>query len=235
MPTIVVLGGGGFSDTSTPELDDLALSLANVACPRVCFLPTASGDATSYIERFYDAFRPPRAEPSHLGLFSIDPEVDPTRRLLSQHVVYVGGGNTANMLAIWRLHGIDVALRRAWESGVVLCGISAGLLCWFECGVTDSFGRLDGFDDGLGFLVGSACPHYDGEPQRRPSYHRLIERGFPAGYAVDDGAALVFRGMNLAECVSARVGATGYRVSLEGPRVREDALNARHLNSTLEE
>jgi peptidase E len=134
--------------------------------------------------------------------------------LLDQDVIYVGGGNTENMLAIWRVHGVDRALRTAWESGVVMTGLSAGSLCWFEAGTTDSFGpELAGLSDGLGLLPGSHSPHYDGEPGRRPLYQRLVAAGtLPDGYAADDGAALVFHGSELAEVVASRPAARGYRV-----------------------
>ena len=116
--------------------------------------------------------------------------------LLSQDVILVLGGNTANLLAVWRAHGVDLALKEAWEAGVVLCGGSAGSLCWFECGTTDSFdvNELKPLYDGLGFLPGSHCPHYDGEEKRRPLYHSLISEGFPPGYAIDDDAAIHFTG-----------------------------------------
>jgi peptidase E len=132
---------------------------------------------------------------------------------LSHDAILVCGGNTANMLAVWRVHGFDRILREAWESGVVLFGWSAGMICWFEAGVTDSFSpRLDGMRDGLGFLPGSACPHYDGEERRRPRYRGLVDGGFPAGIAADDGVALRYDGVELAEVVSARRGAKAYRV-----------------------
>jgi len=131
----------------------------------------------------------------------------------SHDVVYVGGGNTANMLAVWRMHGMDEALRAAWEQGVVLCGSSAGMICWFEAGLTDSFGpQLEGMRDGLGFLPGSACPHYDGEELRRPRYRQLVDDGFPAGWAAEDGVGLHFEGTELAEVVSALPGKRAYRV-----------------------
>ena len=137
--------------------------------------------------------------------------------VLSQDVLVVGGGNTANMLAIWRIHGFDALLREAWEQGTVLTGVSAGIICWFEAGVTDSFGpQLAGMRDGLRFLPGSACPHYDAEERRRPVYRRLVDEGFPAGYAADDDAALVFEGTEPVEVWTIREGATAYRVEPDG-------------------
>jgi dipeptidase E len=139
---------------------------------------------------------------------------------LSHDVILVGGGNTANMLAVWRVHGFDRILREAWERGIVLAGWSAGMICWFEAGVTDSFGpQLAGLRDGLGFLPGSACPHYDGEELRRPVYERLVrEEGFPAGLAVDDGVGAYFAGTELREIVTARDDAGGYLVDGSGER-----------------
>jgi peptidase E len=218
--TILAMGGGGFSDeaAATP-LDEHILDLAREARererPRVCFVPTASGDAEGYIAKFYAAFAR-RAEASHLQLFRRTvPDLE--EFLLEQDVIYVGGGNTANMLAVWRVHGLDRIMRRAWGDGIVLGGLSAGSICWFEGGTTDSFGALAALQDGLGFLPGSISPHYDGEPERRPTYQRLVAAGeLPAGYAADDGVGLVFRGTELAEIVSERVDARGYRVE-RGP------------------
>jgi dipeptidase E len=205
------MGGGGFmSDPSSP-LDDLLLALSPTDRPRICFLPTPVGDSDRGIAAFFEAFAPRRCEPSCLRLFGA-PE-RPAEQLAEEDVVYVSGGNTANALAIWRLHGIDRALREAWERGAVLGGVSAGANCWFECCVTDSFGlQLDPLRDGLAILPGSFCPHYDGEELRRPTYRRLVDEGFPAGYAADDCAALHFVGRELHEVVTSRPGAQAYRV-----------------------
>jgi peptidase E len=215
--TIVAMGGGGFSmEPDNPLLDDFVLDLARrrrgLERPNVCFIGTASGDSESYVASFYAAFAR-RTEATHLQLF--DRKVtDVEAFLLDQDAVYVGGGNTANMLAIWRVHGVDQALACAWEAGVVLAGISAGSNCWFERATTDSFGPLAALEDGLGFVPGSHCPHYDGEPLRRPTFHRLIAAGeLPDGLAADDGAALVFEGHDLLEVGASRPNARGYRVS----------------------
>jgi dipeptidase E len=219
--TVVAMGGGGFSsEPDNPLLDDHVLALARRERgrdrPRVCFLPTASGDSSEYIKNFYAAFAR-KAEASHLPLF-VRAEIDIESFLVDQDIVYVGGGNTENMMAIWRVHGVDVALRRAWEEGVVMTGLSAGSLCWFETGTTDSFGKgLAALSGGLGLVPGSHSPHYDGEPNRRPRYHQLVEEGaLPAGYAADDGAALVFDGSDLVEVVASRPDARAYRVEI-GP------------------
>jgi dipeptidase E len=228
------MGGGGFSmEPDNPLLDDHVLSLAGVSRPRVCFLATASGDADSYLVGFYRAFAQ-RAEASHLPLF-VRTSVDIRAMLLEQHVIYVGGGNTANMLAIWRTQGVDLILREAWESGVVLTGLSAGSICWFESGPTDSFGPdLEPLTDALAFLPGSHCPHYDGEPKRRPTYHRHVAEGLlPGGFAADDGAALVFDGTELQEVVASRPEAAAYRVESVDGAVRETRLPARYLGASV--
>jgi peptidase E len=232
---VVAMGGGGFSmEPDNPLLDDQVLDLARAARgrrrPRVCFIGTASGDSPGYIADFYAAFAR-RTEANHLALFKRTVD-DIDGLLLHQDVIYVGGGNTENMLAVWRVHGVDRALRRAWESGVVMAGLSAGSLCWFETGTTDSFGAgLAVLSGGLGFLPGSHAPHYDGEPSRRGHYQWLIAEGaLPGGYAADDGAALVFHGTELAEVVTSRREARAYRVD-RGPAgdAVETVLPARYL------
>jgi dipeptidase E len=168
-PTIVAMGGGGFSaDPDDTRLDDYVLSLVGRERPRVCFLPTASGDSDAYIARFHAAFPPERAQATHLPLFNRRGD-DPRGHLLAQDVVYVGGGNTANMLAVWRLHRIDAALREAWQAGVVLCGLSAGALCWFEGGVTDSFGpNSSACTMGWGCSPAATAPTTTPSPGARP-------------------------------------------------------------------
>jgi len=235
---IVALGGGGFSiEPENTLLDDFVLSLARRQPARVCFIPTASADAATYIVKFYRAFTG-RAVPADLTLY--DPPSLPRRPsrtadlaafIAEQDVFYVGGGSTANMLAIWRTHGLDQLLRDAWRAGAVMSGISAGMLCWFEAGLTDSFGGLEPLHDGLGLLAGSACPHFDGEPERRPRFHELVRTGFPGGYAADDGAAVHFTGDSLTEVVSSRQGAAAYRIRMEGGRVVEHLLPARYLGT----
>jgi dipeptidase E len=204
-----VLAIGGFSLGG--RFDDFVLELAG---PRVCFVPTASATPETVLVSFYESFAG-RAEPSHIG-FNPWPRADLREHILGQDAIYVGGGSTANMLAVWRAHGFDDVLREAWERGILLCGWSAGMICWFEAGVTDSFGpELAGMRDLLGFLPGSACPHYDSEDRRRMVYRELVADGFPPGYAADDGAALHFVGTELHEVVAATAEAVAYRVDVE--------------------
>lgn len=213
------MGGGGFS---MPEvagghgLDDLLLGLTGADTPRVCFVGTASGDAASYVERFLDAFDG-RARTSVLALFGNGPEgavpLDRLEDVLAQDVVYVGGGSTANLLAVWRLHGLPDLLAEAARRGTVLAGISAGMNCWYEASSTDSFGPFAPLRDGLGMLPGSACPHYDGEEGRRTSYLDWVASGaLPDGHAADDGVALLWRDGVLVEAVTEVAGARAFRV-----------------------
>jgi peptidase E len=222
--------GGGFGGAS-PEsrLDDYVLGLTGRDNPKVLYLPTAAADADSNIVSFYDRFAG-RAGTTHLKLFGA-PDPSLWRPLVQeQDVILVSGGNTANALAIWRSHGVDSALREAWESGTILCGSSAGMICWFECSVTDSFGaQLGPLRDGLGFLPGSACPHYDSEPRRRPLYRELVAAGFPAGYAAEDGVGLHFEGTALREAVTDVGGRRAYRVEMVAGAVRETELPVRLL------
>ncbi len=229
---IVAIGGGGFaSQPYNPLLDRFVLGLARTEVPRVCFLATASGDSEREVASFYRAFAEHACLAADLALF--DRKVGDLRAyLLEQDVIYVGGGNTLSLLGVWRAHGLDAILGDALDAGAVLCGVSAGMNCWFEASVTDSFGpRLSPLHDGMGFVTGSACPHYDSEEQRRPVYHRLVAAGFPDGYAADDGAALHFAGSDaLAEVVASREGARGYRVERrEDGAAVETTLPTRYL------
>lgn len=213
---VVAMGGGGFltGDPQSP-LDDLLLSFSRRPRPNVVFLPTAVGDAERAIEAFHIAFEHRDCEAEVVRIFGIPDH--PAERVARADVVVVAGGNTANLLALWRLHRIDAALSDAWKAGAALGGVSAGGNCWFEAFVTDSFSpELDGLNDGLGFLAGSFCPHFDGETRRRPVYSRLVTEGFPAGIACDDGAAAVYHDTSLVEIVADRRGARGYRVSTTG-------------------
>ena len=228
------MGGGGFSmEPDNPLLDEFVLSIARRTPPRVCFVATASGDSERYVANFYRAFAALECRPTDLELF--ERRVGDLRaHVLAQDVVYVGGGNTANLLAVWRAHGLDRILAEAWAAGVVLCGVSAGMNCWFAASVTDSFhlAELAPLGDGLGLLAGSACPHFDGEEQRRPTYHRLVGSGeLPDGWAADDGAALVFAGAQLHEVVASRSGAAAYRVQRTADGVAERRLAARYLGA----
>ena len=199
---------------SDPALDDLVLRLTGIPRPRICLLPTAGGDSEHQIRRFYETYRDRLCEPSHISLFRLGSHPVPLREhLLSQDAIYVGGGSMVNLLAIWHAQGLDAILRDAWRAGVVLAGLSAGSMCWFEWGVTTSSGA-PAPSRGLGFLPGSNSVHHDSEPARRPVYCEAVRTGtIPPGWAVDDGAALIFRDTHLSEVVTARKSAQAYEVT----------------------
>lgn len=206
---ILAIGGAPIDDAS---LTEHILTLAGVARPRVLLLPTASGDSWEMIARFHAAFDAERCDARVLRLFQRE-VADLEAVIAAPDVICVGGGNTANMLAIWRVHGVDRLLRAAYDRGTLLCGSSAGMNCWFEASITDSFGTgLAPLRDGLGLLAGSACPHYDSEALRRPVYMRETTAGLPGGIALDDGAAALFDDETLVEVVGARPGVRAFRV-----------------------
>src|SRR6476661_7912961 len=219
-PTILATSGGRIDGRRTPwevgPLTEYAVELARVSGrrPRVCFLATALGDNAAVLQAFYDAARFAGFEASHLALFPM-PNVDD---LLAQDVVWVWGGSVAGLLAMWRLHGVDAAMRGAWEAGVVLTGVSAGSICWHVGGTTDSFGpELRPVTDGLGLLPYANGVHYDSEEQRRPLLHRLVaDRTLPTAYATDDGVGLHYRGTELVEALTEIPGKGAYRVE-RGP------------------
>ncbi|MFJ6730077.1 Type 1 glutamine amidotransferase-like domain-containing protein [Streptomyces sp. NPDC091281] len=214
----IALLGGGFSTDADGLLDGWVLARARRSRPRVCFVPTASGDAEGYVDRFEEAFAGLDAETSVLRLFRRTADHTALRAgLLDQDVIYVGGGNTVNLLAVWRAHGVDRVLREALDRGTLLCGISAGANCWAEGSHTDSYGPLTHLPDGLGLLPGSVCPHYDGEPGRRSSYLRAVARGeLPPGWALDDGVGALFVDGVLVEAVTRAPRAGVWRVAPDG-------------------
>lgn len=193
---------------------------------------TATGDDPAYYTRMYSALGAAGAEVSHLALFPMPSALDPAGLILSQNVVFVGGGSVANLAAVWRVHGIGALMRAAWEQGVILSGASAGAICWFEAGTTDSYGfDLRPFTDGLALLKGSYCPHYDSEDRRRPTFHRLVaEESIPSGWAADDGIGLRFDGTEMVDAFSDRADVAAYRVS-RGPdgSAREERIAPRRL------
>jgi peptidase E len=219
-PTILATSGGWVHGRRTRfevgPLTEYAVELAGVSgrAPKVCFLATATGDDAGVVRDFYDAARQAGYAPSHLSLFPMPNVADVEAHLLDHDVVWVWGGSVAGLLAMWRLHGVDTAMRAAWRAGVVLTGVSAGSLCWHVGGTTDSFGPdLRPVTDGLALVPFSNGVHYDSEPQRRPLYQRLVADGIlPAGYATDDGVGLHYRGTALVEALGEIAGQGAYRV-----------------------
>lgn len=225
MRQIIALGGGGFSmEPDNPLIDLYILQQVEKSKPKICFIPTASGDADNYISRYYNFFNQQNCTPSHLSLFN-PPTRDLESFILEKDIIYVGGGNTKNLLALWKEWGLDQILRKAWDQGVILAGLSAGSICWFEEGVTDSFG--DGLEPikCLGFLKGSNCPHYDGEIDRKPAYHKLVEsKKIQSGIATDDGVAIHYKEQEISKIVSSRPNAKAYRVSFEQKVIEQELL-----------
>lgn len=216
MPRRIVACGG--QQLLYPALTRYVLDLSGSPRPKILFLPTASGDDPANLLTFYQTLAGAPCEPSHLALFQRTVK-DVAALIRSQDVVMVGGGNTANMLAIWRLHGVEDALRKAYANGTLLTGWSAGCICWFEAGITDSFTpELGPLRDGVKLLAGSACPHYDSEERRRPVYAREIAAGLPAGIALDDGVAASYEDERLVEIVSARQEGRAFRVDAKDER-----------------
>jgi peptidase E len=236
-PQIVALGGGGFSmDKDGAALDDYVLSLTRARRPRVCFLPTASGDADHYVVRFYRRFSA-LCEASHISMFRRDQgghgvEDDLPSHLLAQDLIYVGGGNVVSMLGVWRAHRLDKVLREAWRRGIVLCGPSAGSLCWFDEALSAFHGPPRSVR-GLGLLPYSNCVHYDAEPARRAEYHSLVGAGMRAGFAADDGVALHFKGTRLDSVVSSRELGGAFHVQRVGDEVMETALEVTYLGERM--
>ena len=227
---LIVLGGGGFSQEKNRALDRHFLAQTGRKRPRILFVGTASGDAESYRYRFYEAMAELPCRATHLSLFA-PPVADLESFVLGHDAVYVGGGNTRSLLALWREWRFDAILRRAWRRGIVIGGVSAGMIAWFAWGVTDSVpGALTPLSC-LGWLPGTACPHYDSEPERRPTFRRLVATGaVPDGVAADDGVALHFVGGALHDVVSARPDARAYRVERVGARARETPIVPRRVD-----
>lgn len=236
-PTILATSGGIRLGRRTrfefSALTEYAIELSGVSgrAPRVCFLATAQGDNPAQLHYLLEAAAARGLAGSHLALFPMPNVEDIAAHLLAQDVIWVGGGSVAGLLAMWRLHGVDAAMRSAWEAGVVLTGVSAGSICWHVGGTTDSFGPdLRPVTDGLALLPWSNGVHYDSEEQRRPLFHRLIADGtLPPGYATDDGAGVLYRGTAAVEALAERDGAAAYSVIPEDGRAVETRLDVRRI------
>jgi peptidase E len=226
---IIAIGGGGFyRDSENLELEKYVMQQTGVSEPRVAFVPTASGEPDHYVASFYSAFLKLGCRPSVLNFFKRTPEL--RSYLLNQDIIFVGGGNTKSMLAVWRDWGVPELLREVWESGIVMTGVSAGAICWFEQGLTDSFSDELRPLDCLGFLPGSCCPHYDGEAQRRPSYHRLLASGeISAGVAIEDWTGVHYQGTELYRVMTSKHGARAYSMRAVYGSVQEVPLPVEYL------
>jgi peptidase E len=232
-PQILTLGGHEFSSRPPDRaVCELILRLATDRAggrPRICILPTASGDTAELIAGFYSAFGERPCEPSDISLFRLGRRPMELRdHILEQDLIYVGGGSLVNLLAVWEAHELEAILSLAWRKGIVLAGQSAGAMCWFEAGITTSSGRPRP-GGGLGILEGSLCVHYNNEPERRTAYLEAVGGGMPGGYGLDDYAGLIWEGDGRPSAVTARRGARAYRVTVSEDGVLESALPARFL------
>ena len=227
---VLAMGGGGFS--SKPEnlkLDEYLISLSDKKNPKICFIPTASGDDESYIRRFYSSYKKLNCETSHLSLFW-PPEGNLREYVLDKDIFYVGGGNTRNLMVLWKEWGLDKYLYEAWCNGAIMAGLSAGSICWFKQGLTDSkTGKLLPLDC-LGFLEGSNCPHFDTEKGRRPAYYEAILDGSMIdGIACDDGVAAHFIDGELKGCVSSIALAKAYNIKKINGNIAESIIEPKYL------
>jgi dipeptidase E len=227
---IIAMGGGGFSsETGASALDRYVLAQSTQQHPKVCFLAQASGEAQPYIDKFYSAFSQYLCQPSHLSLLN-PPTDNLPEYLLQQDVIYVGGGNTEHLLAVWRVSGLHIHLRRAYENGTILAGISAGANCWFEQSVTDVDDGGYAIVGGLGYLTGSCTSHYSSEVGLRPACHQMIaENRLKSGYTFDDFAAGHFINGQLHRCVCSRSEAQAYFLENKNGSVHETLLKILHL------
>jgi peptidase E len=212
---IIALGGGGFSDgPENPLLDDYILNQSTAQTPKICFIGTASGDSDAYIQRFYTFYENKNCVPSHLSLFK-GHTAEIEEFILDQDILFVGGGNTRNLLVLWKEWGLDSIIKKAYENGTVLSGISAGSICWFEEGLTDSIPSKLTKLDCLGILEGSNCPHFDGEPERQEVFKSMIESGeMKPGIACDDGVALHFVNEKLEKIISSQANKHAYKYEM---------------------
>lgn len=237
-PTILATSGGIRPGRHTyfefSELTDFAVDLAGVTgrAPRMCTIATALGDNPHVLHSLAEAARVAGYDHSHLQLFPMPNVPDVAAHLLRQDVIWVMGGSVANLLAVWRVHGLDEVMREAWQAGIVLTGVSAGSLCWHTGGTTDSFGPdLRPVTNGLGLLPFGNGVHYDGEAERRPLLQRLVADGtVPESYCSDDGVGLLYHGTTFVEAVAEVDGAHAYHVVREGDSAIETLIEARRLH-----
>ncbi len=221
---IITIGGGGFGrNPNQPIIEKYIIEQSSKEKPNVCFIPTASAEDSSYIVNFYTAFSKLNCTPMHINLFQRTPRLDST--LNKQDIIYVGGGNTKSMLAVWREWKLDKLLLKAYNRGAVLCGVSAGAICWFEQGITDSWASNLNIMNCMGFIKGCCCPHYDGESNRKPTVEKFLLDGvIDSCHALDDGAALHYKNGIIHTAVSFYKDANAYQVSIKDGNVYHKAI-----------
>ena len=219
---IIAIGGGGFGRSpGEGVIEKYILDQSDKEKPNICFIPTATGDNEAYKVNYYSTFSKLNCSPVHLDFFKRTPDLE--ELIKNQDIIFVGGGNTKSMLAVWKDWGLDLILKEAYERGVIMCGVSAGAICWFEEGVTDSWSEELKVMDCLGFVKGVCCPHYDEEPQRRPSLSKFLTEGvMQSCYAVDGGCALHIENEQEYKAVVFAKDKNAYCVDLENNEVKEE-------------
>ena len=218
---IIAIGGGGFGrDPGKKIIEKYILEQSSAKRPNICFIPTATGDNEAYKVNYYSTFSKLNCSPVHLDFFKRTPDLE--ELIKHQDIVFVGGGNTKSMMAVWKDWGLDIILKEAYEKGVIMCGVSAGAICWFKEGVTDSWSEELKIMDCLGFVKGACCPHYDEEPLRRPSLSKFLKEGvMESCYAIDGGCALHIEDEEEYKAVVFAKEKNAYYVDLKNEKVQE--------------
>ena len=221
---IIAIGGGGFGrNPGDGVIEKYILDQVKKARPNICFIPTATGDDESYKVSYYATLSKLNCNPSHLDLFKRTPDLK--KLIKEQDIIFVGGGNTKSMLAVWRDWDLDVILKEAYENGTIMSGVSAGAICWFEKGITDSWSKKLNIMDCLSFTKGNCCPHYDEESERRPSLSKFIKNNEMQNcYAIEGGSALHIKNDKVHYAISFRGKKNSYLVEYEDKKIKENVL-----------
>ncbi len=223
---IIAVGGGGFGRNSKHnKIEKYILNQTDISNPNILFIPTASAENDNYIVSFYDCFSKLNCQPNHLNLFKRTPRLDGL--INKSDIIYVGGGNTKSMLGVWREWKLDILLKKAYLNGKVLCGVSAGAICWFDYGITDSWASNLNLMDCLGLLDGACCPHYQEESDRRPTLHKILSKNdLKECWAIDGGAAIHFRNGNYFKSLSFYDNSSTYKVKKKKGNIEEEKLDS---------
>ena len=229
MRQVIAIGGGGFGRTQESNLiEQYILDQTSKTKPKICFIPTATGDLDSYIVNFYSVFTKLKCEPSHISFFKRT--IDLQAHIQKQDAIFVGGGNTKSMLAVWRDWGLDLILKDAYDRGVVMSGVSAGAICWFEGGLTDSWASDLKMMECMNFIPGNCAPHYDEEPERRPATKQFLEnKSIDFMYGIEGGAALHFVDEIPNSTIQFKKNKYAYKVTLDGNKINESPYKALKL------
>ena len=229
MRQVIAIGGGGFGRTQDSNLiEQFILDQTSKKNPKICFIPTATGDLDPYVVNYYSAFSKLDCDPSHISFFTRT--IDLEEHILKQDAIFVGGGNTKSMLAVWKEWGLDLILKKAYEQGIVMSGVSAGAICWFEAGLTDSWASELKMMECMNFIPGSCAPHYDEEPERRPATKKFLEdQSISFMYGIEGGVALHFIDEQPDSTIRFKKNKNAYKVICESNKIHENAYQAKEL------